>query len=341
MIGRLVLAVLAIARLATAATIDVNAVEGGASAIVVVTGRLEAVDGDRFISAVSRYENATIVLNSNGGSLIAGLQMGNVIRGRRYTTLVPDGVHCASACAVAWLGGTRRLMGPDARIGFHAAYTMENGQPAESGVANALVGAYLARIGLPDRAVVYITHAAPTDMTWLDVDEARAEGIDVELRLPPSASAHAPVAPPTTFPSVTARRPTAGDAIALANEYWLRWSGNDQEALTFLARTYAGDVEFYGRHRSRHLVMEEKRRFVERWPERVYSVRPASLSARCTPDSSICMVDGIVDWDCRSTRRAAVRSVGAASFTFQIALSTTGTAIIGESGSLIQRRIGH
>jgi hypothetical protein len=334
----LVLVLLAIARLGTAATIDVNAVEGGDSAIVVVTGRLEVVDGDRFVSAVSRYENATIVLNSDGGNLVAGLEMGNVIRARRYTTLVPDGVHCASACAFAWLGGTRRLMGTEARIGFHAAYRMEDGQPAESGVGNALVGAYLARIGLPDRAVVYITQAAPTDMTWLTMDEARAEGIDVELRLSPSAHAH--VAPPTALPSVTVSRPRAADAIALANEYWVRWSGNDRQALTFLARSYAGEVEFYGRRLSRHGVMEEKRRFVERWPQRVYSVRPASLSARCTPDASTCMVDGIVDWDCRSARRA-VRSVGAASFTFQIALSTTGPAIVRESGSLIQRRVGH
>ena len=178
---------------------------------------------------------------------------------------------------------------------------------------------------------MYITQAAPTDMTWLTMDEARAEGIDVELRLAPSASVHGRVASPTAPRSLTVARPTAADAIALANEYWVRWSGNDQEALTFLARTYAGNVDFYGRHRSRSAVMEEKRRFVERWPQRSHSVRPASLAARCTADASTCMVDGIVDWDCRSTRRA-VRSIGAASFTFQIVLSTTGAAIIGEIG---------
>ncbi len=63
-------------------------------------------------------------------------------------------------------------------IGFHAAYNVQEDRKVESGVANALLGAYLSRIGLPDRAVIYITKASPSSMTWLDLEHARAVGID-------------------------------------------------------------------------------------------------------------------------------------------------------------------
>jgi hypothetical protein len=69
-------------------------------------------------------------------------------------------------------------MSAEARVGFHAAYSSETGQ--ETGVGNALVGAYLNRIGLPYSAVIYITQAAPNSMTWLSVAEAKKRGIDVE-----------------------------------------------------------------------------------------------------------------------------------------------------------------
>ena len=86
---------------------------------------------------------------------------------------------CASACALAWLGGIPRLMGANTHIGFHAAYNPRSGQ--EAGVANALVGAYLSQLGLPDKAVIYATQAPPNSMTWLTLPEARQVGIDVAL----------------------------------------------------------------------------------------------------------------------------------------------------------------
>src|SRR5262245_14946668 len=339
LIGALVFAAVTVARLAAAATIDVNAVAGEARAIIVVTGRLELADTEKFISAASRYESATVVLNSDGGNLVAGLQMGNVIRLRSFTTLVPDNVRCASACAFAWLGGTRRLMGAEARIGFHAAYTLDDGRPAESGVGNALVGAYLARIGLPDQAVVYITRAAPTEMTWLTMDEARAMGIDVELRPAVQASAPRRPAPPPSLPATVADGALARAAMEVANEYWARWSGRDDAALGYFATAYAGEVEFFGKPLRRDRVIDEKRRFMKRWPERIYTVRRGSTSTHCDSSASTCTVTGIVDWDCRSGEREA-RSIGAASFTFRVARSTRGVVIAGESGSLIQRRVG-
>ena len=62
-------------------------------------------------------------------------------------------------------------MSAEARIGFHAAYNSKTGQ--DTGLGNALVGAYLRRIGLPYSAVIYISQAAPNSMSWLIVLKTR------------------------------------------------------------------------------------------------------------------------------------------------------------------------
>jgi hypothetical protein len=141
-------------------------------------GDLLASDGDQFRSKTSFLSKAIVSFRSNGGSAVAGIQIGESIRLKGFTTVVAGTAHCASACAIAWLGGTPRLMSAEARIGFHAAYSSETGQ--ETGVGNALVGAYLNKIGLPYSAVIYITQAAPNSMTWLSIADADKQGIDVE-----------------------------------------------------------------------------------------------------------------------------------------------------------------
>jgi hypothetical protein len=122
---------------------------------------------------------AIISFRNAGGSVVAGIQIGESIRLKGFTTVVAGTARCASACAIAWLGGTPRLMSPQARVGFHAAYSSETGQ--ETGVGNALVGAYLDKIGLPYSAVIYITQAAPNSMTWLSIADSEKQGIGVEL----------------------------------------------------------------------------------------------------------------------------------------------------------------
>ena len=146
-----------------------------------IEGNLRSGDDAAFLAATLGVERALVVLDSDGGNLLAGLEIGRIIRARGFSTTVRDGRRCASACALAWLGGRRRFMGATSAIGFHAAYEFERGFPATSGVGNALIGAYLASLGLPDRAVIYITMASPSEMTWLNVSQARAQGIEVDV----------------------------------------------------------------------------------------------------------------------------------------------------------------
>jgi peptidoglycan hydrolase-like protein with peptidoglycan-binding domain len=175
------LIVIAMPLVASAATIEVTPIGSGDLSLVTVQGEFEYGDIELFRTKTSMLSKAVVLLGSDGGNLAAGIEIGKMIRLKGYLSFVPDGVRCASACALAWLGGSKRLMGRTALIGFHAAYAPKDGVNVETSVGNALVGAYLNTIGLPDRAVAYITVAAPNEITWLNLSDAAQIGVDVEL----------------------------------------------------------------------------------------------------------------------------------------------------------------
>jgi ATP-dependent protease ClpP protease subunit len=162
---------------ANAANIGVTSLGAGQPALVTISGDLDSSDIQQFRTKTASLAKAIVAFQSDGGSLVAGITIGEIIRLKAYATLVPENSRCASACAIAWLGGTPRFMGDDAQIGFHAAYNSTSGE--ETGVGNALVGAYLNKIGLPYSAVIYITQAAPQTMTWMRMADAEKYGIDV------------------------------------------------------------------------------------------------------------------------------------------------------------------
>ena len=105
---------LTIVSAAHAATISVKSAANGEPALVTVDGDLQANDGDQFRSKTSFLSKAIISFRSAGGSVVAGIQIGESIRLKGFTTVVAGTARCASACAIAWLGGTPRLMSPQA-----------------------------------------------------------------------------------------------------------------------------------------------------------------------------------------------------------------------------------
>ena len=64
----------------------------------------------------------TVYLNSSGGRLLDGYEIGRIFRENSVSTRVIEGQVCASACAVAFLGGHFRQVTQDARLVFHAPY---------------------------------------------------------------------------------------------------------------------------------------------------------------------------------------------------------------------------
>jgi hypothetical protein len=316
----------------------------GDLAVITIVGPLKLTDGDAFANVVSSRDSALIVFNSDGGNLLAGLRIGQLIRIRQFATLVPDSARCASACAIAWLGGTKRFMQSTALIGFHAAFLIENGIVTETGAGNALVGAYLSRLGLSDAAILYIEKAHPDQINWLTKKDAAEVGIEVAI-LPSLQSRSAPRQPapedqPRRVPRASPSTPPPLDQIAttFAEDYFAHWSETNTNALIYFGSVYAERVEFYGKLISRSVLIDQKRKFAERWPERVYTVRPSSVTTHCNDATATCTLEGIVDWDARNGE-GGPRSAGSANFDLRVTIRHGTTTIYGEAGSVINRTI--
>ncbi|WP_316978842.1 COG3904 family protein [Shumkonia mesophila] len=97
-------------------------VDRGAGRVILLAGTIQRSD----VAAVTALlENPAPVrevrFDSRGGSLEAGIEIGETIRARRLATRVTAGSVCASACVYAFLGGMIRAVDGGGRIGIHMA----------------------------------------------------------------------------------------------------------------------------------------------------------------------------------------------------------------------------
>jgi hypothetical protein len=257
-----------------------------------------------------------------------------LIRVKEFDTVVPDGGLCASACAIAWLGGAQRFIGAGSKVGFHAAYVLKAGVTAESGPGNAVLGSYLYQLGLSEEAIVYLTQAGPTSMKWLSPDEAGQHGIDVAL-LPRADSVRwsGLISPVIKDPPQAVLGERATDfVLALAS----RWSSPNEEAFRSLDELYADKVRYYGKLMPRQTVVLDEQRFAERWPERSYTIRPGSISATCVEGSEGCRVSGVMNRVLANPATKAKRR-DAESFEYYVASSGGALQIAAESSSMDRR----
>jgi hypothetical protein len=163
-----------------AASITSYPIKDGNATLITIEGELKFGDDKLFTEHALKANDALVILGSGGGSLVAGLEIGRAIRLKSFSTWVPDNVSCASACALAWLGGRSRLMASTARVGFHAAYRIQNGGMKEDGAANAIAGAYLNSLNLPQDFIIYATSAPPEGVRWLTFEDAAQYGLGVK-----------------------------------------------------------------------------------------------------------------------------------------------------------------
>jgi len=119
-------------------------------------------------------------------------------------------------------------------------------------------------------------------------------------------------------------------STAFVQRYLQEWSDPTQAALAYMDTIYPDRVEFYGKTLTHAALMNLKRRFAERWPERTLTLRPGSVHAACDP-AHLCTVKAIFDWHYRSRERQAVSS-GSARLTLKL---QDGMTILSENGSVI------
>lgn len=300
---------------------------------IIVNGDISYDDREKFLTKLSPFSEGVVIFNSRGGSAFAGIGIGRAIRMRGFTTWVPSGSFCASACAIAWLGGTRRLMGKAALIGFHSVYRVENGTPVEAGAGNAVYGAYLSQLGLSDRAIMYLSNAAPTSMNWLT--PAEAESFDINLTIFDPTTKQATPKPSGPRPDDLNTR--SRDFVIALNAIV---SGPTEKFLSLLNGIYADQVLYFGKSTQRADVASQLIKFVARWPIRSYVARPESLNVQCNAQTSECHVSGLVDFDAKSPQRKQW-SHGVATFDYLLSFrpGARWPVIVNEGGNVVDRKV--
>lgn len=140
----------------------------GGLTIVLVQGEFELSDDlTDFMAVVKANTPHAIAFVSPGGSPYKAMELGRIIRDAGLTTLQPREYECASACALAFLGGLRRLAEPGA-IGVHrSSFRDTTGMTADDAVAaiqqlTAETMQYIADMGT-DPALLQLALQYPSD----------------------------------------------------------------------------------------------------------------------------------------------------------------------------------
>lgn len=138
----------------------------------------------------------TVLFNSPGGNIAGAMEMGRLIRRLKLDTRVsatlpptlagstaPAAV-CASACALAFLGGVRRHVEPGARFGVHQFALAAGGNLGDSATQGTMVrlAAYITDMGV-DRRLLDIASLVPPDkMHWITQAQAQTLRVDNAVR---------------------------------------------------------------------------------------------------------------------------------------------------------------
>lgn len=106
-------------------------------------------------------------------------------------------------------------------------------------------------------------------------------------------------------------------------------SNNDAAtALRVADKLYADYVDFFGKKLSHYEVLQDKRKYFDRWPIRGSYVNENSIRVKC--ENNLCAVTGEYDWYVRSPKRNK-KANGTASFYYVVDMQSGGK-IIAEGG---------
>jgi hypothetical protein len=158
---------------------------------VAATGPIEPGDTEkleRYLERLPHKANTGVYFSSLGGSLAEGISLGRLLHTRRIKTIVEGNAMCASACALAFLGGVdpngRKWMSSTttSRLGFHAFRNGDGSLVANTDDTQAIVAAIL-RYGLDVQAPMDIFvrnfETPASSVYWFSPGELLGLGIRV------------------------------------------------------------------------------------------------------------------------------------------------------------------
>lgn len=329
----------------------------GASEAAITIERVTIVQGPPVLLLKGDFENSDdpqalkrevdltgsriVTFNSNGGNIAAAMSYGRLIRSLGLATMQMRAAQCASACALAFVGGKPRVAEPGS-IGVHQSSfspdTELSGPAAVAAVqaVTAQIMTYLIEMDVDPKLLQLSLSIPHDDMRYLTASEMRTfgvvsndvsdqDGVGTATKIDPAT----PSASVATEDEPPAAETVEDKAISFLRRYNDDLSRHNARAMSSMAGSYAPTIEFYGRPTSRNEVMAEKLKFVERWPVRAYSLKPGSENATC---EKTCKVTGVVDWFATTPSRDRSSSGSAE---YSVVWDPVAEKIISENGKVL------
>ncbi|MBY5739882.1 hypothetical protein [Rhizobium leguminosarum] len=303
------------------------------------------------VDEYTQYQPNYVTFDSPGGNVVAAIRFGRALRLLNARTFQIRAAECASACAFAFVGGVERFAEPGS-IGVHRVSLSD-----DAGMDNKLVVSsvqsltgeiigYLTDMGVSPNLLQLSLSIDSDDIRYLTSAEMRDWNIITPENMPspPAIAPPSPDAAPelSAAPAVTPSDPSASEeatasapgdltteALDFANRYNDEWSKDSASALDFMKNVYADQVSFFGTLVDKDVILKDKAAFAQRWPERIYSVKPGSVTASC---AGKCEMSGIVEWFARNGDTGKTSS-GMAEFSF--VWNTASLQIESETGKVI------
>ena len=134
---------------------------------------------------------------------------------------------------------------------------------------------------------------------------------------------------------------TAAPRVArkLAFDYLNVWSAPNEVTLSSVSSFYGSTVKFHGRTLALGSMLAEKRRFVERWPNRTYRHRPETTQVSCEAGGTRCTVWAIFDFSAGDARGRRSRGIG--EHELVVSLSSARPVIVSENSRVVLRGHGN
>jgi hypothetical protein len=184
---------------------------------------------------------------------------------------------------------------------------------------------------------------APAPETTPPVRSAQPESTPAPEAEPPVQSARPRNTIPPEPPPGSGDRPSGSEIAERANAaqelavtYFDYWSSPNAQTLAATPEFYGSRVIFHGKSVTARELLEEKRRFVQRWPERRYRPRTDTMGVACEPGGRSCTVRSVFDFSASNPARGR-RSQGIA--TIELVVSFLGERpVITAESSLVHGR---
>jgi hypothetical protein len=294
--------------------------------VLVLDGDIDLRTALAFKRAIQKYPQTQIIaLSSPGGSVQAALLIAEDIYEKRLTTYIPAPAICASACVYLFFSGATQLA--EGKLGVHQISGTANVADAQLNISDILEA--LNKYGVSQEVITRMFRTPAQDIYFFTPAEVQSLGITR------SSVANVPrlagdVAKQTPEDDEATKARALSFVITLVNA----GSEPKDKVLALSASAYTDVVSFFGQDRPKSDVLEEKSRYIERWPIRQSAIDTQTLSTTCV--AKLCTVTGIYDWQVANPETGK-RLVGTAEFEYRLNMSSD-PKVLSEGGKVLSRK---